>query len=104
VVSTASSNGKEHVKISGGDWIELPSWISHGQMKQIQRILKENRESEIEVQTKIVAFLGSEWSLKDSNGDPLPLTPAGIEQAKQTKINECFEACTRLVAAATPNA
>lgn len=94
----------KRVDLSEGKWCELPTWISHGQMKAIQRTVKDNRDTDMEVQTKLIALLVSEWNLTDEDGNALPITPAGIEKANQVEINEVFDAVTTLVSRASPNA
>lgn len=91
------------VDVSGGDYIVIPNWLSHGQMKAVQRIVRDSKDLDMEVQTKTIQFLVSEWSLKDEDGNALPITVAGIEKANQEQINEIFDVITKLVDRAAPN-
>ena len=96
-------NSTQRVDVSEGNWCEVPAWISHGQMKAIQRIIRDNRDQDMEVQTKLINLLVSDWSFKDDEGNSIPRTAGGIESLHQTQINEVFEVLTDLIRRATPN-
>lgn len=91
--------------ISDGDEIEIPKWLSHGQMKAVQRILTQSRknETEMDIQTNLINMLVRSWTIRDEDGSSLPVNNSGIEKVPQTKINEVFSEITKLIEAATPN-
>lgn len=83
---------------------------SHGQIKIITRALLETQRilfgtaegDPLDIQTITVLTLGNSWVVRDDEGRDLPWSREGIEAAEQSIVEQCYAACEKAIAGASP--
>lgn len=91
-------------KTSTGRFFQLPTRLSHGQMKELRRISSKYGEDDpLQIQTESIVMMVKDWDLKDDDGNICEISEAGVDAADQKEIGEVFEEIGRMVEAAFPN-